>query len=125
MPEPKSELIFIFSVVKCRKSELEYVEKSVVISLPRKIVTKSNRYFRSCLVVIKTKFSVAFGFISILILGCMFPQPLFYVSNTQFMFPNCDDVSKRQCLRCMFPIFTEPSRITTPVIPGKSNCHVI
>ena len=26
-----------------------------------------------------------------------------YVSNILFLFPNADDVSKRQCFQCMFP----------------------
>ena len=31
-----------------------------------------------------------------------------FVSNIQFMFPNANDVSKRQCFQCMFPIYMEP-----------------
>ena len=36
----------------------------------------------------------------------MFPM---CVSNIHFLFPNANDVSKRLCFQCMFPIYTEPS----------------
>ena len=36
-----------------------------------------------------------------------FQYPIF-VSNIQYMFPNENDVSKRQCFQCMFPIYIEP-----------------
>ena len=36
-----------------------------------------------------------------------FQYPIF-VSNIQSMFPNENDVSKRQCFQCMFPIYMEP-----------------
>ena len=36
-----------------------------------------------------------------------FQYPIF-VSNIQSMFPNANDVSKRQCFQCMFPIYIEP-----------------
>ena len=32
------------------------------------------------------------------------------VSNIPFLFPNSNDVSKRQCFRCMFPIYMDPFR---------------